>query len=180
MMEVGERKRSFDVFAPVTGMSAPLMPDSPPERLQSAVTIEPSLGAVVAPVTGTLIYTSPINNAFAIGTDDGFTVRVTVGESNPDPDGRGFTKVVQPGERVTVGKKVLVIDLDLLRARKRPVLTTVVLEDRESVERVELYEGDVTAGESAIMTVVYTDPPERRARDAQKRSQTAKRNGASA
>ncbi len=82
------------------------MPDTPPDRLpESAVAIEPSSGNTVAPVTGSLIYTSPTNNAFAVKTDDGFTVRVTVGESGVEPDGRGYTKVVLPGDRVTVGKR---------------------------------------------------------------------------
>lgn len=177
-MDSAEKKRSFDIFSPVDGLCAPLMPDSPPDRLQSAVAIEPSSGNVVAPVTGSLIYTAPTNNAFAIRTDDGFTVRVTVGESGADPDGRGYTKVVQPGERVTVGKKVLVADLDMLRQRNRPVLTTVYLEDRENVERVELYEGNVIAGVSPIMSVVYSyQSPTERLRDAQRKS-LARGNGA--
>jgi len=179
MMESAEKKRSFEIFSPVTGLCAPLMPDTPPDRLQSAVAIEPSSGNIVAPVTGSLIYTSPTNNAFAVKTDDGFTVRVTVGESGVEPDGRGYTKVVLPGDRVTVGKKVLVADLDMLRSRNRPVLTTVLLEDRENVERVELYEGDVMAGTSAIMGVVYAylSPAERK-REAQKRNAAARGDGA--
>ncbi|MGI6192827.1 MAG: PTS sugar transporter subunit IIA [Christensenellales bacterium] len=179
MMESAEKKRSFDIFSPVTGLCAPLMPESPPDRLQSAVAIEPASGSVVAPVTGSLIYTSPTNNAFAIRTDDGFTVRVTVGESGVEPDGRGYTKVVQPGDRVTVGKKVLVADLDMLRMRNRPVLTTVYLEDRENVERVELYEGNVIAGISPIMSVVYNYlNPAERIRESQKRKPVARGNGA--
>jgi phosphotransferase system IIA component len=179
MMESAEKKRSFEIVSPVTGLCAPLMPESPPDRLQSAVAIEPTSGNVVAPVTGNLIYTSPTNNAFAVQTDDGVTVRVVLGESGVEPDGRGFTKVVQPGERVTVGKKVLVADLDMLRMRNRPVLTTVLLEDRDNVERVELYEGNVVAGISPIMTVVYSYlSPTERMRQAHKRSASARGNGA--
>lgn len=179
MMDSAEKKRSFDIFSPVTGQCAPLIPDSPPDRLQSAVAIEPSEGGIVAPITGSLIYTSPTNNAFTIRTDDGFTVRVSVGESGVETDGRGYTKVVQPGERVTVGEKVLVADLDMLRLRNRPVLTTVYLEDRDNVERVELYEGNVFAGVSPIMTVVYNyQSPSERLQNAQKRSAAARGRGA--
>ncbi len=179
MTEIAEKKRSFEIISPVTGLCAPLIPDSPPDRLQSAVAIDPTNGNIVSPITGDLIYTSPTNNAFAVRTDDGFTVRVIVGDSGVEQDGRGFTKVVQPGERVTVGKKVLVADLEALRSRNRPVLTTVLLEDRENVERVELYEGDVEAGTNAIMSVVYSySNPAEQKRQAQRRSQVTRGNGA--
>lgn len=167
-----ERKRSFEIIAPVTGRCAPISKeDSGPPT--SGVVIEPTQGEVFAPVTGVLTYSAPLNSAFHIATDDGFVVKVTVGVGGTDLDNRGFTRMVRSQERVTVGEKILVADLELLKSRNRPTLTSVALEGNDRIERVELYEGAVESGESPIMSVLYGEGGEQRTRRTEKSRRTA-------
>jgi len=167
-----ERKRSFEIIAPATGRCAPIAREdnSPPV---SGVVIEPERGEIYAPVTGVLTYSVPLNSTFSIATDDGFSVKVNVGVGSADQDNRGYTRMVRSQERVTVGEKILVADLELLKNRSRPTLTSVTLEGNDRIERVELYEGAVEAGESPIMSVLYGEGGEPRLKRTEKPRRTA-------
>lgn len=167
-MEQAERKRSISIVAPMSGQCAPLFEGEQDGGklfgiVGDGVRIEPSCGAVVAPVTGDLIYFAPTNHAFCVRTDEGFLVHVIVGDG--DPDRRGFTRVVQPNQRLTVGEKVIAADLGVLKARSRSATVAVMLEAKSGTERIEIYEGEVRAGESVVLTAVYGESrPEPRAK----------------
>ena len=161
MFDRTDRKRSFDIIAPITGKCAPITRDDglPPA---GGVVIEPESGEVYAPVTGVLSYSVPVNSSFCIVTDEGFCIKVDVGVGSAELDNRGFTRMVRPHERVTVGEKILVADLPLLKSRSRPTITSVMLEGNGRVERLELYEGTVEAGRTPVMSVLYGEGGEPR------------------
>ena len=171
-MEHYERKRSFEIIAPMTGKCAPIAREESAAAV-SGVVIDPQQGEVFAPMTGVLVFDAPFNNAFSITSDEGFAVRVLVGVGGGDVDNRGFTRMVRSNERVTVGEKILAADLEFLKSRKRATLTSVTLEGNDRIERVELFEGDVLSGESAIMSVLYGESGDNRPRNVEKPRRSA-------
>ena len=174
MMEQEERKKTISVVAPMSGQCAPLFEGEQNGGKLFGITgdgvrIEPGCGAVVAPVTGDLLYFAPTNHAFCVRTSEGFLVHVIVGDG--DPDRRGFTRVVRPNEHVTVGEKVIAADLGVLKARGRSAAAAVLLEAKSGIERIEIFEGEVRAGESVVLSAVYGE-------SAAEPKRTAKRNPA--
>ena len=157
------KKMVLNVVAPMTGRSIPLSEVEEPafseQLVGEGVAIVPSSGTVRAPVTGTLERVFSTNHAFSVRTNEGREVLVHVGMGTAELDGRGFTRLRQPGERVTVGQVVLKADLDVLEGLGKSLLSPVVLVDAENVERIELMEGPVEGGSTTIMIAAFHPLP---------------------
>ena len=54
-----------------------------------------------------------------------------------------------------VFEEVIAADLGVLKARGRSAAAAVLLEAKSGIERIEIFEGEVRAGESVVLSAVY-------------------------
>lgn len=100
--------------------------------------IEPVSGEVVAPVSGELVQLFPTRHAFGIKTDEGLEVLVHVGIDTVQLKGEGFESFVQVGERVVKGQRVLMVDLEVLKAAGKSTITPVIITNMTEVKSLTL------------------------------------------
>lgn len=128
---VVKQNKPMKITSPLSGTVKALaeVPDETfaNEKVGKGVAIEPSEGMVYAPFSGTIVAIPPTNHAIGILSDDGTEVLVHVGIDTVDLEGKGFILLVEKGQRVTKGDKVLQFDLEFIKNQGLPTITPVVV-----------------------------------------------------
>jgi PTS system glucose-specific IIA component len=142
------------VAAPLAGTVVPMAEVPDPvfaaSLVGAGVAVEPGADAgsveVVAPVSGRLLKVHP--HAFIVLTPEGQGVLVHVGLDTVKLNGEPFTLHVTEGDEVTVGDRVMTVDLAAVRAAGLSPVSPVVVMDAaaETVPPVAAGRG-VVAGE---------------------------------
>jgi len=125
----------LDVTAPLPGTVVPMTDVPDPvfaaSLVGAGVGIEPGPDAgvvdVVAPVSGRLLKVHP--HAFIVLTPEGRGVLVHVGIDTVRLDGAPFTLHVGEGDEVTVGDRVVSVDVAAVRAAGMSPVSPVVVMD---------------------------------------------------
>jgi PTS system glucose-specific IIA component/PTS system N-acetylglucosamine-specific IIA component len=125
----------IDVAAPLPGTVVPMTEVPDPvfaaSLVGAGVGIEPGPDAglvdVVAPVTGRLLKVHP--HAFIVLTPEGRGVLVHVGIDTVELDGAPFTLHVSEGDEVTLGDRVVTVDVAAVRAAGMSPVSPVVVMD---------------------------------------------------
>ncbi len=94
--------------------------------LGDGVSIDPTVGELVAPFDGQVLNVPDSRHALNLRADNGAELLLHVGIDTVTLAGEGFDCLVGPGERITAGQPLLRFDLELL-ARRAPSLRTPVL-----------------------------------------------------
>jgi glucose PTS system EIICBA or EIICB component len=143
--------------APMTGKLIPLteVKDAvfSQKMMGDGFAIEPTQGTVVSPVDGVVIHLFPTKHAIALRSQLGREILLHVGIDTVHLQGKGFTALVQEGESVSRGQKLLEVDLDLLRAKVPSLVTPVVFTNLQAGESVQLLKQEVEQGESGLILV---------------------------
>lgn len=102
------------VVAPAAGSYKQLSTVSDPIFAQGTLgdgfAVQPSGGAVVAPVSGTIKILHDTLHAFAIQSDGGAEVLVHIGIDTVELEGRGFKALVAKGDTVEAGQPIVEVD----------------------------------------------------------------------
>lgn len=107
--------------------------------------VEPSNGAVYAPVSGLVTSVFPTKHAIGLLTDEGLEVLVHVGLDTVALNGVPFSAKVADGQRVTAGDLLLVADLEAIKSADRETTIVVVFTNSAEIKTVTLEkEGQVT------------------------------------
>lgn len=115
------------------------------------VGIEPADGAILAPVSGTVLAAMPTGHAFGILTDDGTEILVHVGIDTVQMKGGGFSGAVSQGARVVAGQRLVTADLAAIRAAGHPATIALIVTNAERAGTVEVVaHGSVLAGEPVL------------------------------
>lgn len=160
------------LLCPVTGTAKPLSESSDPVfsslMMGDGAAIDPSVGRVVAPFSGTVTALFPTNHAVGITAPDGAEALIHIGVDTVELNGRGFTGHVRQGDTVTAGQLLVEFDIDAIRAAGYTPQTMVVVTNTPAYDSVQLLEkGPVEAGERSLLRLV------RHAADAAEPSPTA-------
>jgi PTS system beta-glucosides-specific IIC component len=138
------------VAAPVAGTVVPLA-DVKDNAFASGVmgkgiAVVPSDGEIVSPVSGTVVTVFPTKHVVGLTSDDGVEVLVHVGLDTVNLGGAGFTAHVTDGDRVSVGDRLLTVDLPAVAAT-HDTTTVVVITNTTAFAGVEpTATGTVRAG----------------------------------
>lgn len=95
--------------------------------LGKGAAILPSEGVVYAPITGTIATLFPTLHAIGIVSDDGIEVLIHVGLDTVQLEGKGFEALVQQGDHVELGQKILNFDMELIQNAGYSIETPVVI-----------------------------------------------------
>ncbi|MDG0800090.1 beta-glucoside-specific PTS transporter subunit IIABC [Pectobacterium polaris] len=96
--------------------------------LGQGVAIIPDKGEVVAPVSGEIITFLESKHAVGIRTDNGLELLIHVGLDTVNLNGKHFTGHIKPGDRVSVGDRLISFDLhEITRLGYDPITPVVII-----------------------------------------------------
>ena len=127
------------VAAPLAGWVLPLA-EVPDEVFAAGmagdgVAIDPTGDVVCAPFDGEIVPVGDARHAVTVRGSDGVEVLVHVGIDTVALGGAGFELLVEPGQRVAAGARLLRFDLDAVARKAKSLVTPVVLSASGTVLR---------------------------------------------
>lgn len=149
---------NYDVKAPLTGNVVALTDVPDPVfaglMLGKGIAIEPTSGEMVSPVNGTVTTVFPTGHAVGLTSDNGIEVLIHVGMDTVSLNGQGFTQHVKAGEKVTIGQKLVTVDLEAVKAAGYSIVTPIVVTNTDNFsEVITINSQSVTAGEN-LLTII--------------------------
>lgn len=116
------------------------------------VAIDPTDGAIRAPISGTIITAPASGHAYGIKGDNGMEVLVHVGIDTVKLAGKGFAPAVKVGDNVTAGDLLVTTDLSSIVAAGYPTTTITVVTNSAKLGPIDALPigGDVMAGEPLL------------------------------
>ena len=158
--EHGAPLRTIVIGSPFHGESAPITA-SPDEAfaekmMGDGATVVPCEGVVTAPCDATISFVFDTNHAIGLELEDGVEMLIHVGINTVALKGQGFKALVQEGDQVKKGDKLLEFDLDYIRenasSTSSPVLFTT-MEDNQQLRLIKA--GHVKPGEDLLALDIY-------------------------
>ena len=89
--------------------------------------VEPVKGVAVSPVDGVVERLFPTKHAIGVTSDSGIELLIHIGMDTVQLEGKYFTALVQEGDRVTAGQKLVEFDMEGIRAAGYSLVTPVVV-----------------------------------------------------
>lgn len=145
------------IYAPLTGEIVNIedVPDVvfSEKIVGDGVAIRPTGNKIVAPVDGVIGKIFETNHAFSMESKEGVELFVHFGIDTVELKGEGFNRVAQEGQTVKRGDTVIELDLELLEAKAKSVLTPIVISNMDEVTHMEKKSGEAVAGESVVLVI---------------------------
>ena len=152
-------KKAVDVeiYAPLSGEIVNIedVPDVvfSEKIVGDGIAIRPTGNKLVAPVDGVVGKIFETNHAFSMESKEGVELFVHFGIDTVELKGEGFTRVAQEGQSVKRGDTIIELDLALLEAKAKSVLTPVVISNMDEITNMEKKPGEVVAGDSVVLVL---------------------------
>ena len=146
------------ILAPLTGKAVPLSEVPDPvfsdKVLGDGVAIIPADGKIVSPVDGEISTVAETGHAYGFTSEDGQEILVHVGLETVALNGECFKVYGKEGDKVKAGDLVAEVDLNYLKEKEINPITPVLLCSDTEGKELQYVEGEVKAGESAVLTLV--------------------------
>jgi PTS system glucose-specific IIA component len=143
------------IMAPMNGEVMPVsrMPDPvfAEKILGDGIAILPENGIVLSPVDGEFVRCSDTHHAYGIRTPKGLELLIHIGINTVELGGRGFKSHVKDGDKVTTGRKICTVDLDLLQKNKYLLHTAVIVATPDMISDLQIFPGKASAGSTIVM-----------------------------
>jgi len=114
------------------------------------VAIIPRSNTFVAPISGVVSKIFSTNHAFSIRTNRGVEVLVHVGLDTVALKGEGFKRLVEEGEKVSLGKPIISADLEYIKSQGKSIVTPIVINSEKSISIVIQNNHTIREGEALI------------------------------
>ena len=123
------------LYAPVSGQLIPLEQVSDPmfaqKMLGDGMAIEPSSQQIVAPFDGTVVAPFPTGHAIGLRSQAGLECLIHIGIDTVTLHGQGFRLLVEQGQKIGRGTPLIDLDLAVLLASGKDLVTPVVITNSE-------------------------------------------------
>jgi glucose-specific phosphotransferase system IIA component len=151
--------RRLEIRAPMTGRVVPMesVPDPvfAERMLGDGLAIDPTEGVAVAPIAGRLTVFHSAGHAFAIETTDPpIGVLVHVGLDTVGLGGRGFERLAEVGDDVSVGAPIVRFDLAAIAAAGLSAVSPVVLPQLDAAASVTPTSATMVRAGSDVLLIV--------------------------
>lgn len=147
----------LELLAPLTGVMMPLDQVPDPVFAQKIVgdgiSIDPLVGELLAPASGTIADVQATSHAVSMVTDEGLEILMHIGIDTVALNGEGFTARVKAGDEVKPGDLLVSFDLDTVGAKAKSLLTQILILNGDAYTALTPATGQVTAGKSVALTV---------------------------
>ena len=158
--EHGALLRTIVIGSPFHGESAPITA-SPDEAfaekmMGDGATVVPCEGVVTAPCDATVSFVFDTNHAIGLEIEDGVEMLIHVGINTVALKGQGFHALVEEGDQVKKGDKLLEFDLDYIRENASSTSSPVLFTTMEDNQQLRLLKaGHVKPGEDLLALDIY-------------------------
>lgn len=146
--------RPGEVYAPVSGKAIPSeeIPDATFAAgvLGRGIGIEPSEGVIVAPFDGEISSVTDTKHAVGIASLDGMELLIHVGVDTVSMNGDGFTCLVQEGQTVRAGERLITFDRAKIAAAGHPDVVVVLVTNSDDYEGLTIQPGSCAALDPVI------------------------------
>lgn len=122
------------------------------KMLGDGYAVNPVDGTIYSPAEGTVADITDTLHAYTITTKDNLDILVHIGIDTVTLKGEGFKPLVKQGDEVTAGQPIAKVDLSLLKSKNLPLITPVVIANIDEVKSFSVDTGNVTGGETAVLT----------------------------
>lgn len=143
------------IMAQQTGRVIPLEEVKDPvfsqKVLGDGIAILPENGDVFAPMSGKIVQIADTLHAVCIAGDDGVELLIHLGLDTVELKGQGFTCFVKEGQHVSVGDRVIKMDLEFIRQHGLETVSPCIITNLDRVKDLSTLTGNVVAGENAVI-----------------------------
>ena len=150
-MVLKEEIKSIKIYSPFSGEIIPIskVPDDTfsKKMIGDGVGLIPKENMVCAPCDINFIDIFENKNAFMSKIAEDMELLVYLGVETVKLEGRGFTKLVEKGESVKKGEKVIEIDLDYIRKNALSEISSIIISGMEKVSEIKKSTGMIKAGD---------------------------------
>lgn len=121
--------------------------------LGKGVAVLPEEGVLYAPADGTISAFFPTGHAVGMTIEDGAELLIHVGMDTVQLDGKGFTPLVQVGDKVKKGQKLLEFDIDLIQNAGYSLVTPVLVANTDDYADVTATDTESISPGEALLTI---------------------------
>lgn len=148
--------------APLTGSVVALEEVPDPVFSQrmagDGLAIMPTEGLVVAPIAGKVAHLFPTNHAISLVSEQGLEILIHIGLDTVQLNGEGFQALVNIGDEVKAGDKLIRFDLERIQAAGYSPITPLLITNHDILEKITFQPGiQVQAGNGTIMEAVLKE-----------------------
>lgn len=149
-----------DIVIPIEGtlLSLTEVPDEvfSQKMMGDGFAIKPENGAVVSPVNGQIVNVFPTKHAIGIEAANGKEILIHFGIDTVNLKGEGFNVQVNQGDKVTAGQKLMDVDLSIIEAKAKSIITPIIFTNLAPNEIINIDNNvgqKVSRGEKNIISI---------------------------
>ena len=146
------------IRSPLVGKYVPLeeVPDEAfaSKTLGEGIAVEPDDPFVYAPSDGKVIFIYPTKHAIGFLCDNGISLLIHLGMDTAELKGKGFTALVNQGDEVKLGTKLIKLDLDFLRTNAKSIISPIIISDLDSNKEVKILADKHIEYNESVMKIV--------------------------
>lgn len=157
--EVTNPDTPIDLTSPLTGKVVQL--DSVPDKTFSdelvgkGVAILPEDGVVYSPFSGKVTAVMSSKHAIGITSDNGVELLIHIGLETVNLNGEGFDLLVEEGEEITPGEKLMTFNIEELEQKDVSLISPVIVTNSPNyLDVIATNDKKVTAGESKLLMLI--------------------------
>ncbi len=121
--------------------------------LGKGVVIIPTEGVVMAPFDATVVALFPTNHAIGLLSESGAQVMIHVGIDTVELNGKCFKALVNQGDKVKAGQRLIEFDIDGIKAAGYSEQTMVIVTNSEEYSKIDTKTNFVSNGTENIISV---------------------------
>jgi PTS system D-glucosamine-specific IIA component/PTS system glucose-specific IIA component len=150
-------KKEFQLVSPVDGetFDLSLMPDPvfAQKMTGDGVAINITGDLFVAPADGELTLIFETNHAYGMVLDNGMEIFVHIGVDTVELGGKGFTRLIEPGQKVKAGTPIIKIDREFLLGKNYCLHTPLLITNMDKTKLITpILNTFVKSGEGIALT----------------------------
>ena len=142
------------IVAPMSGAAVDMtgVPDPVFSSLAmgKGVAIEPTVGAVYAPVSGTITMLAGTGHAVGLLADNGAEILIHIGIDTVELNGAPFTPKCKANDKVKAGDLLMIADLPAIQKAGKPTTTMVIVTNSDDYKSITPNLGKCEAGQAVI------------------------------
>lgn len=157
MLNLFKKNSIINIMAPLTGEAIDISQVSDQvfsqKMLGDGIAINPTNGTVVSPCRGKVILVFHTNHAIGIQSREGLEILIHLGLDTVELGGKGFKRLVNEGDKVNPGDKLIEMDMSYLRENAKSLVTPIVITNGDKVGSMEKFLGNVKCAQDLVMKI---------------------------
>lgn len=122
--------------------------------LGEGIAIEPEIGRVVSPVSGTVSTVFETKHAIGLTSDTGAEILIHIGLDTVQLNGKYYTPHVKDGDRINVGDLLIEFDMEKIKEEGYSVITPVVITNTSDYKEVRPVKTGMVNEKEEILKIV--------------------------